>query len=300
VHEQYSRSNIDSFEIFLCKKGRKRHSWLGPLIASLGGTPGEGREENMVIALWAALAGFAAATSFASESGSRYVFCLLDSEFQVKSKTETVLANTAAPDTVAVQAKAQSLATWPSGIRLNTAAIDGVWMAFEPPADPGDVVFVSDTDPVQPLLALRLDAMCGECIYRYDAYGDTSVPHAAGPPGSDPVVSDLEERFNYGMNTTAAEKASVAQSLAGSGFPSADGPIRIHVLKVKTVFPSTEGITFIAYYVVPAVVSALHPFRAAATVHALSTARADALGRCVIDGRTQAKPPLRLFVLPVP
>jgi len=249
----------------------------------------------MVISAWAILAGFAAATSFASESGSRYVFCLLDSGFQVKSKTETALANTAAPDTVAVQAKAQSLATWPSDIRLNTAAIDGVWMAFEPPADPGDVVFVSDTDPVQPLLVLRIDAMCQGCIHGYVAYGDTSVPHLAGPPGSDPVVSDLEERFNYGISTTAAEKASIAQALASSGFPSGDAPIRIHVLKVKTEFPSTEGITYIAYYVVPAAVSALHPLRTEAAGQTLTAPRVNALGRRVTEGHVLEKPPVRAY-----
>lgn len=160
-------------------------------------------------------------------------------------------------------------------------------MALEPPADPGAVIFVSDTDPVRPLLVLRIDAMCQGCVHRYEAYGDTSLPRAGGR-GSDPVVSDLEERFDYGTPTSATEKASVAHALASPGFPPSIAPIRIHVLKMKSRFPSIEGIAYIAYYVVPAAVSALHPFRAAEGRRATSELGVDALGRRVTGKRIQA------------
>jgi len=173
-------------------------------------------------------------------------------------------------------------------------AIDGVWMALQPPGDPGDVVFVSDTDPIQPLLVLRIDAMCQGCINRYIAYGDTLFPRAPGPPLSDPIVSDLAERFDYGMETSSEEKASVAHALAGSGFPIADGPIHIHLLKVNSRFPSTEGITYIAYYAVPAEVSALRPLRRA-TTRAVSALKVDALGRRVSGKRVAADPLSRAF-----
>jgi hypothetical protein len=249
----------------------------------------------MAIASWAAMAAFAAAASFATESGTRYVFCLIDSGFRIKSETEIVLANTAAPDTAAVRAKAQSLATWPSGIRMNPAAMDGVWMGFEPAGDLGDIVFVSDTDPVRPLLVLRVDAMCGGCIYRYETYGDSSIPRASGPPNGDPIVSDLEEGAASSMTLTSDEKASVAIALARAGFPPADGPIRVHALKEKSVFPSTEGITYVAYYVVPAPVSALHPLRSAVARHAASAPGVDALGRRATGIRFPAESPRKAY-----
>lgn len=242
-----------------------------------------------LLPLWAA-----ADRASALDNGYRCVFSLLDSSFAVLSETESHWVKSVPADTAAISAKAQSLATWPMGIRLNTTSIDGVWMAFEPPGDPGDVIFVSDTDPIQPLLALRIDAMCQGCIHRYDVYGDTAFPRAPGPPASEPIVSDLEERFGYGMETTSEEKASVAHALATSGFPAADGPIRIHLLKVKTRFPSM--ITYIAYYVVPAQVAALRP-RIRASTQAVAAPKADVLGRRVTGERV---PLTGAFVLPTP
>jgi hypothetical protein len=242
--------------------------------------------------LWAA-----ADRASALNNGYRCVFYLLDSSFAVVSGTESHWMNSEPADTSAIRAKAQSLATWPSGIQLNTAATDGVWMAWEPPADPGDIVFVSDSDPIQPLLVLRIDAMCQRCIHRYDAYGDTAFPRAPGRPLSDPIVSDLDERFGYGMKTSSEEKASVAHALANLGFPPANGPIRIRVLKVNSGFPSIEGITYIAYYVVPATVSeALRPLGRAER-HAVSAPKADALGRRVTGKRI---PLAGAFVRPAP
>lgn len=87
---------------------------------------------------------------------------------------------------------------------MNPQPVGDVWLAYQPPADPGTVVFVSNTTPPYPLLTLRIDAMCGSCINNYSIFGSVSVPENTVTDGAWLDIVPLENDFGLGVRCLGA------------------------------------------------------------------------------------------------
>jgi hypothetical protein len=209
----------------------------------------------------------------------RYVFSLLDSGFVVKARLESAVPSTGDPDTAQVLSAANGASQWHS-VDLDAKPVDDVWLGYEPPADPGSIVFVSNTTPVQPLLTLFIDAMCGSCFGRYSFSGDKSVPADVVTTGKKLKVVALANGFKLGKALTEEEQTKIAGKIGDAAFKADMDSLRVNVLKMPTGFPSKDGIVYIAYYAIATPSSGIAPGTLRPTGRETKPAvRFDALGR---------------------
>ncbi|MDB5103730.1 MAG: hypothetical protein JWP91_1419 [Fibrobacteres bacterium] len=188
----------------------------------------------------------------ASEGQLRIVLCLIDSGFVVKNRFVTEFNGTRIPDTNQVLEVAKANSTWHTA-QLNSKAINDVWLAYEPPADPGTIIFLSNTSPPIALLTLNIDAMCGGCFERYQYYGMPAPVSGAIENNWKMEILELENKFQLGQTLTNQEKASIAKSIRDTLFQRGRDSIQISVLKMRSDsllkgYPSKDGIRYIAYY----------------------------------------------------
>lgn len=142
-----------------------------------------------------------AAPVFSGAKNARYVFSLIDSNFAVKARIDTSIRSSRDPDTAEIKSAANSVSWW-HGVRLNSQPVGDVWLAYERPADPGTVVFVSNTTPPSPLLTLYIDAMCVGCFHEYSLFGKVSLPDDTVRDGKKPDLVPLENDFRLGEHRT--------------------------------------------------------------------------------------------------
>jgi hypothetical protein len=187
-----------------------------------------------------------ASSSFGWEKYNRYVFCLMDSSFTIKARVESGIKSLSDPDTAQVLTAARSITYW-EGIKLNAKPVDEVWLAYMPPADPGEITFISNTVPTYPLLRLKIDAMCGSCFSQYDVFGSVTIPPVTSVRKGNLQVREMQNDFRLGGILTDAEKTGIADRINDYIFQK--DTIRVNVLKMATRMESKDNIRYIAYYV---------------------------------------------------
>jgi hypothetical protein len=193
-----------------------------------------------------------AVPAFSGAKYARYVFSLLDSNFVVKARVESYIQSTRDPDTAEVKIAANSVSRWHYA-RLNSQPVGDVWLAYEPPSDPGSVMFVSNTMPPYPLLTLYIDAMCGSCFSQYSVFGNVSVPVDAVTDGKNLDIVPLENDFRLGLPLSDEERMKIAEKIDDYALSMPHiHSVTVHVVKwvsdLSTKFPSKDGIRYIAYF----------------------------------------------------
>jgi hypothetical protein len=232
-----------------------------------------------------------ASSAFGWEKSNRYVFCLMDSSFSIKARIESGIKSLSDPDTAQVLTAARSSSYWQM-FKLNAKPVDEVWLAYMPPADPGEIAFISNTVPTYPLLRLKIDAMCGSCISQYDSFGSVTTPPASSVRKSNVLVREMPNDFRVGGTLTDAEKTGIADRINDHAFQTAKDTVRINVLKLGGL-ASKDDISYVAYYVMTSGQgSALtQPPRQRAAPNA-SGFRIDALGRA-LEPKSRIRVPFR-------
>jgi hypothetical protein len=236
-------------------------------------------EGGSVVRIWKLLL-LASATAFGGEKDARYVFSLLDSDFVIKARIETFIHSSEDPDSARVLSAANSVSQWHDA-RLNAKPVDDVWLAYEPPADPGTIIFVSNTVPAYPLLTLRIDAMCGSCVHEYSVFGTLSVPEDSGTDGGKLRVAALANDFNLGGALSAEERRKIGEKINDFTLSGVDvDSLRVNVLKLGSDYPSKNGLRYIAYFSNISATSAILPAgpKATGTIF-IPEWRYDVLGR---------------------
>ncbi|MDB5048582.1 MAG: hypothetical protein JWO30_1653 [Fibrobacteres bacterium] len=222
----------------------------------------------------------AATIAFGGGKDVRYVFSLLDSNFVIKERIETFIHGAGDPDSSLILSAANSVSHW-NAARLNSKPVDDVWLAYEPPADPGTIIFVSNTVPAYPLLTLKIDAMCGGCVHDYSVFGSVSVPDDSGTDGSKLRISELANDFKLGRALSEEERRKIAEKINDFTLSSAEvDSLRVNVLKLKSDYPTENGFRYVAYFSyvsAPSAISHADP-KATGTI-SIPGWRYDALGR---------------------
>ncbi|GEM_PF-6879845 len=194
---------------------------------------------------------FAAASAHSRPSDGakydRYVFCLMDSAFTIKARIETGIRSSQDPDTAQVLAAARSITYW-QGFKLNSKPIGEVWLAYMPPADPGEIIFVSNTLPAYPLLRLKIDAMCGVCFSQYDVFGSLTVPPDVNVVKTNVMAVGMDDDFRLAGALSDAEKTGIAGKINDYIFQGNKDTTRIYVMKMGNRLDSKDNIRYIAYY----------------------------------------------------
>lgn len=194
-----------------------------------------------------ALLSLTASESFGGEKNVRYVFYLLDSGFTAKARIESNIKSSADPDTSEVLNASRSISFW-TDFKLNSKAIYEVWLTYKPPADPGEIIFVSNTTPTYPLLRLKIDAMCGGCFSQYDTFGNVTTPPNVSVKKNNLMVTELKNDFNLGSKLSDSEKVAISNKINDYAFEGKNSLIQVNVLKLNTMMKSTDGIVYVAYY----------------------------------------------------
>ncbi len=174
-----------------------------------------------------------------------YVFTLMDSAFHAKVMFESQIQSQGFPDSSRVTAVAESISYWHDA-QLNDYPLGNIWLAYERPADPGKILFLSNMVPIICLLSLRIDAMCTGCFRDYSFFGTKIMDVSAADSAAAFQVNGLENRFGLGKSLAFQEQAGVAQNLPRRD-PAAKGSA-LYILKMENTFPSLESIRYIAYY----------------------------------------------------
>jgi hypothetical protein len=220
---------------------------------------------------------------FSGAKNARYVFSLLDSNFVVKARVESYIQSTRDPDTARVKSAANAVSAWHYA-RLNSKPVGDVWLAYEPPSDPGTVIFVSNTTPPYPLLRLNIDAMCGSCFWDYTLFGNVSVPVDTVMGGENLDIVPLENDFQLGNPLSVEERMKISGKIDDYA-PSMPHslPVTVHVMKwvseYTSRFPSKDGIRYIAYFSIIEPTASISTIALKVRPQVLPQARFDALGR---------------------
>ncbi len=168
-------------------------------------------------------------------------------------------------------------------IKSNSQPIGDVWLGYIPPSDPGAIVFLSNTDPVYPLLTLHLDGMCGGCIHSYEIFGNIETPADQTTLKNNVKILQLQNDFGLGDSLLDSEKTRIAEKIIDFSDNNTSEIFPIYTLKMRTEFPSVEGIKYICYSSVVdgSVISAIEKTRTKIITIKVGDSEIDALGRSV-------------------
>jgi hypothetical protein len=217
---------------------------------------------------------------------SQYVFNLLDTDFVVKKRIFSSIRCEKLPDSSALMNVLNSIdvmgSVVPMGhIKPSTQPVGDVWLGYMPPADPGAIVFLSNTYPTYPLLTLHIDAMCQGCANRYETFGSTETPLDQTTRKRNVKVLQLENEFGLGGALLDSEKTMIADKINDYSLSNSTDTFSVYVLKIGTEFPSVEGIRYICYYsiVTGSVSSVYESKRKNILANKVAGSEIDALGR---------------------
>jgi hypothetical protein len=133
-------------------------------------------------------------------------------------------------------------------VHPNTQAYDDVWLVYERPADPGSILFVSNTVPTTVLLTLWIDAMCMGCFNSYGYSGNTATVSASHGAAVLVKIVELENKFGIGYPLLDAEKAGLAAGIADPLYHLGRDSVKAHVLKMPTENSYQDSVQYIAYF----------------------------------------------------